>query len=84
MPGPQALGSRDFRAFLEDSVAHVLPVFVAGSKAAAVERLAALCDQFEVLLLLLLWYRFHYCCVVGCCCCCCLSAVCVLLLLAVV
>ncbi|CBJ31314.1 hypothetical protein Esi_0244_0008 [Ectocarpus siliculosus] len=44
----QALGSRNFRAFLEDSIAHVLPVFVAGSKAAAVEHLAALCDQFEV------------------------------------
>ncbi|CAN0202225.1 unnamed protein product, partial [Ectocarpus sp. 12 AP-2014] len=44
----QALGSRNFRAFLEDSVAHVLPVFVAGSKAVAVEQLAALCDQFEV------------------------------------
>lgn len=44
----QALGSRNFRAFLETSVAHVLPVFVAGSKAAAVEQLAALCDHFEV------------------------------------
>lgn len=45
----QALGDRDFRVFLEDSVAHVLPVFVAESKVAAVEQLAALCDRFEVL-----------------------------------
>lgn len=44
----QALGSRDFRSFLEDSVAHVLPVFVAGQQALAVEQLAALCDRFEV------------------------------------
>lgn len=44
----QALGIGNFRAFLATSVAHVLPVFVAGSKAAAVERLAALCDHFEV------------------------------------
>lgn len=45
---PQALGSRDFRSFLENSVAHVLPVFVAGQQATAVEQLAALCDRFEV------------------------------------
>ena len=44
----QALKSRNLRAFLEGSVAHVLPVFVAGSKAVAVEHLAALCDHFEV------------------------------------
>lgn len=44
----QALDSRNFRSFLEDSVAHVLPVFVAGRKAVAVEQLAALCDRFEV------------------------------------
>ena len=44
----QALKSRNLRAFLEGSVAHVLPVFVAGSKAVAVEQLAALCDHFEV------------------------------------
>lgn len=44
----QALGTRNFRAFLEESVAHVLPVFVAGSKAGAVEQLATLCDRFEV------------------------------------
>lgn len=45
---PQALGSRDFRSFLENSVAHVLPVFVAGQQATAVEQLAALCERFEV------------------------------------